>query len=70
MASYLTQLWDEYSKLVLANTRDLDSRDQNYPQTVSAIVWQTVRQLRHGRDIFRMELRNERRSRHTRKPTR
>ena len=59
MARYLTTLWDEYSKLVLANTKDLDARDEDYPKKVSAVVWQTVRQLREGRAVFRMLVRSE-----------
>lgn len=55
----LTSLWDEMAKLVLANTKDFDARDEDYPTKVSAVVWQTVRRLRLGRQVFRAEVRRE-----------
>ena len=59
MAAYLTKLWDDMAKIVLTNTKDIDARDSNYDQRVAAVVWQTVRKLRAGRQIFRLEIQNE-----------
>jgi hypothetical protein len=59
MAKYLTCLWDEYSKLVLRNSNDLSANDPEYPSRVRAVVWQSVRELRKGRQAFREEIRQE-----------
>jgi len=59
MSKYLTRLWDDYSKIVLANTRDLDARDPDYDSTVSDKVWKTVTRLREGRQRFRNLIRAE-----------
>jgi hypothetical protein len=69
MAKYLTRLWDEYSKTVLANTRDLDARDPNYPELVASTVWTTVDALRTQRASFFKLVRDEL-ARKKRKPSR
>ncbi len=53
MAAYLTRLWDEYSRIVLENTRDFDARDDDYETRVAAKVWATVKALREKRTDFR-----------------
>jgi hypothetical protein len=68
MAAYLTKLWDEMAKTVLSNTKDIDARDADYDKRVSAVVWQTVRRLREGRKVFRLELRNELKAARDKKP--
>lgn len=55
----LKPLWDEMALRVLTNTRDFDCREEDYPRKVRAVVWQTVRELRHGRQDFHAEIRRE-----------
>lgn len=59
MAKYLTRLWDDYSKIVLTNTKDLDARDEQYPDLVAAKVWTTVDALRTRRAAFFKLVRDE-----------
>ncbi len=53
MAAYLTRLWDDYSKIVLQNTRDFDARDDDYEERTARKVWRTVELLRVKRREFR-----------------
>lgn len=66
---YLARLYDQMALRVLANTKDFDARDEDYPTKVSAVVWQTVRRLRLGRQVFRAEIRREVREQKKRVPT-
>jgi hypothetical protein len=59
MAAYLSRLWDEYSKIVLTNTRDFDARDADYETKVSDKVWLTVERLRSRRVDFRKMIQAE-----------
>jgi hypothetical protein len=59
MPNYLSRLWDDYSKIVLANARDFDSRDADYDEKVAEKVWQTVQKLRERREAFRALIRAE-----------
>lgn len=67
MPKYLTRLYDDYSKIVLTNTRDLDARDEEYAEKVSSVVWAAVTKLRQKRiefrDAIKAELRNAKRRR-------
>lgn len=51
---YLQRLWDDYSKIVLTNSKDyLDVRDENYQSLIGEKVWGAVWNLRAARQEFR-----------------
>jgi len=68
MPKYLTRLWDDYSKIVLSNTRDFDARDESYEDKVADKVWSTVSKLREKRMAFRNMIRAELRVARKRSP--
>jgi len=59
MPKYLPTLWDDYSKIVLSNTKDIDARDEDYDEKVATKVWNTVSRLREKRVAFRNMIRAE-----------